>query len=93
MNIDIESKFSLLSILNELGFAKEVCVLALHQLEAGASGVGQAVVNALAMIEAQQKAAEANARAAQLQTESTPIAPDAVTPPKEQLADKREVVV
>lgn len=54
--MDTEHKFSLMSILNELGFTKEVCILALHQIENGVVGIGQAVINALTMIEAQNKA-------------------------------------
>ena len=52
--MDFEYKLDLLSVLREIGFEKEPCVLALHQLENGCIGVGQAVINALAMIEAQQ---------------------------------------
>lgn len=53
--MDLEHKFSLMSVMYELGFDKEVCVIALHQIENGCVGIGQSIINALTMIETQKK--------------------------------------
>lgn len=73
--MDNSDKVDLMSILNDLGFAKEVCVLTIHNLESGVKGIGQSIMNALAMVEQLNKAAQV-----------APIAPDAATPTAEQPA-------